>query len=48
MVSICLVFSGKTPDVKTVIPEEINIDIASFTRENGILALNWGILPQPI
>lgn len=28
--------------------EEINIDIASFTRENGILALNWGILPQPI
>lgn len=41
-------FFGKTPVVKTVIPEETKIDIASFTRENGILALNGGILPQPI
>lgn len=41
-------FFGKTPVVKTVIPEETKIDIASFTRKNGILALNGGILPQPI
>lgn len=48
MVSICLGFFGQTPVVKTVIPEEINIDLASFTSENGILMLNGGILPQPI
>lgn len=42
------VFFGQTPVVKTVIPEEINIDLASFTSENGILMLNGGILPQPI